>query len=182
MKPPETIYRGERLYDRQVIVGARVTVNGRELSILPSQKLRDMAGRFEWGYRGAGPSQLALALILDATGSPALALAAYQYLRYWFGALCVRGDAWQLTAGDIQQWLSEWAHERESSAAAELACDPVKRCRECGCTDWDCRQCIAATGHPCSWVEGEEPPICTRCADAEDAALIAEMNAEGGAK
>jgi hypothetical protein len=34
------------------------------------------------------------------------------------------------------------------------------RCRVCGCTDWDCSQCIKTTGAPCSWVE---PDLCSAC-------------------
>jgi len=33
-------------------------------------------------------------------------------------------------------------------------------CRVCGCTDYDCSQCIAATGQACHWVE---PDLCSRC-------------------
>jgi len=35
-------------------------------------------------------------------------------------------------------------------------------CRFCGCTDDDCRQCVAVTGEPCRWVL---PDVCSRCAD-----------------
>lgn len=34
------------------------------------------------------------------------------------------------------------------------------RCRVCGCTDTDCRRCIAKTGEPCFWVE---PDLCSAC-------------------
>ena len=34
-------------------------------------------------------------------------------------------------------------------------------CRVCGCTEADCRQCIAKTGEPCHWVE---PDLCSACA------------------
>lgn len=37
---------------------------------------------------------------------------------------------------------------------------PVRRCRVCGCTDADCRQCIARTGQPCRWVESD---LCSAC-------------------
>lgn len=60
-------------------------------------------------------------------------------------------------------------------------------CRVCGCTDMDCRQCIAKTGHPCSW---GEPDLCSACAEKqkwddtpfmdysrEDAILLAEEDA-----
>lgn len=41
----------------------------------------------------------------------------------------------------------------------------IRKCRECGCTDNDCSQCIAATGEPCHWVE---PDLCSRCKDELD--------------
>lgn len=37
----------------------------------------------------------------------------------------------------------------------------IKKCRVCGCTDNDCRQCIAIKGRPCYWVE---PDLCDACA------------------
>lgn len=37
---------------------------------------------------------------------------------------------------------------------------PRPRCRVCGCTDDDCRQCIAVTGRPCHWVA---PDLCSAC-------------------
>jgi hypothetical protein len=33
-------------------------------------------------------------------------------------------------------------------------------CRACGCTNNDCRQCVAKTGWPCHWVE---PDLCSAC-------------------
>jgi len=37
-------------------------------------------------------------------------------------------------------------------------------CRECGCTDDNCEQCIEATGEPCTWVEDD---LCSACAPAK---------------
>ena len=37
-------------------------------------------------------------------------------------------------------------------------------CRECGCTDDNCEQCVEATGEPCTWVE---PDLCSACAPAK---------------
>ena len=37
-------------------------------------------------------------------------------------------------------------------------------CRVCGCTEDDCRQCIAKTGVPCHWVEED---LCSACVDAK---------------
>lgn len=36
----------------------------------------------------------------------------------------------------------------------------VRKCRVCGCTDEDCRECIAKTGRPCWWVSGD---LCSAC-------------------
>lgn len=36
------------------------------------------------------------------------------------------------------------------------------RCRECGCTDDDCSQCVEKTGEPCYWVESD---LCSACQD-----------------
>lgn len=36
----------------------------------------------------------------------------------------------------------------------------LRKCRVCGCTESDCRQCIAVTGVACHWVEVD---LCSRC-------------------
>lgn len=41
----------------------------------------------------------------------------------------------------------------------------VRTCRVCGCTDDDCRRCIAKTGRPCHWVEED---LCSACEAEED--------------
>ena len=35
-----------------------------------------------------------------------------------------------------------------------------RTCRECGCTDNDCRQCIKKTGSACHWVAND---LCSAC-------------------
>jgi hypothetical protein len=58
----------------------------------------------------------------------------------------------------------------------------IRRCRVCGCTDDDCRQCIEKTGHPCHWVEedlcsaceGDEPEECDPDFDDDDEAFLDE--------
>lgn len=50
----------------------------RLLSPQPSQALRNHSpDGFEWGYAGSGPSQLALAILLDFTGDKELTLNHY---------------------------------------------------------------------------------------------------------
>ncbi len=65
------IYKGERGGD-----GAVVTVNGRLLD--PRLDLRNFGGDgFEWGYDGAGPRQLAFAILADLEG-PEIAFQRYR--------------------------------------------------------------------------------------------------------
>lgn len=44
-----------------------------------------------------------------------------------------------------------------------IAATPQK-CRECGCTDNDCSQCIEKTGHACAWIEKD---LCSACVERE---------------
>lgn len=46
-----------------------------------------------------------------------------------------------------------------------LASSSVRSCRECGCTDNDCSECVARTGMPCMWIETD---LCSACADDEE--------------
>lgn len=48
---------------------------------------------------------------------------------------------------------------RKASRRAE-----IRRCRTCGCTDDDCRQCIEKTGQACHWIAED---LCSACAPAE---------------
>lgn len=68
------VYVGKRTNGNVVI-----TINGDvELSPEPSYKLRNHSPTgFEYGYRGSGPTQLALALLLDCTGNATTALDYY---------------------------------------------------------------------------------------------------------
>jgi hypothetical protein len=49
---------------------------------------------------------------------------------------------------------------------------PIQRCRECGCTDDDCRQCVEKTGMPCHWVE---PDLCSACVEEKAPAIREEL-------
>ncbi|HAY3555757.1 hypothetical protein [Elizabethkingia anophelis] len=47
-----------------------------------------------------------------------------------------------------------------------------RQCRECGCSDYDCSQCIERTGEACHWVEEN---LCSACVVNID---IEEVDAE----
>jgi hypothetical protein len=56
--------------------------------------------------------------------------------------------------------MTERQNDRKLASTIANAIAP-RRCRICGCTDDDCRQCIEKTGEPCYWVE---PDLCSACA------------------
>lgn len=79
----------------------------REFRLLPnqSQKIFNLSpDGFEWGYGGSGPAQLALALLLDATGDKQETKEFYQR----FKVARVMGfphEGWRITQDEIITWL-----------------------------------------------------------------------------
>jgi hypothetical protein len=92
-------YRGGRSLD-----GAIVTVDGKPLA--PRYDLKRLAATgFEWTYAGAGPAQLALALLADHLGDDARARALYQpFMRAVVAEL---DNSWELTSADIDAALAD---------------------------------------------------------------------------
>jgi hypothetical protein len=58
-----------------------------------------------------------------------------------------------------------FANEEYDNAEPVLS----RRCRVCGCSDNDCRQCIQRTGRPCHWVEED---LCSACAPAVNSLIL----------
>lgn len=60
------------------------------------------------------------------------------------------------------------AHAKWRRACAEWDPEkpniPPQACRVCGCTNFDCTDCIARTGRPCSWIEVD---LCSACVGTE---------------
>jgi hypothetical protein len=102
---PRRVYRGERTEAGAAVYYAD---GGPEspLPLAPSLSLRNHSPTgFEWGYMGSGPSQLALALLLDVTGDPELARDRYMAFKCRFVARWV-APAWTLTGRVILAWLA----------------------------------------------------------------------------
>ena len=96
-EPAMKIYEGARS-----LAGAMVTVDGQPLPPRHDLKLLSKAG-FEWTYEGAGPAQLALALLADHLGDDRRALALYDgFMREVVANL---DNAWRLTSADIDAAL-----------------------------------------------------------------------------
>lgn len=92
-----------------------VEVDGRPLD--PRTDLRrHSSGGFEWGYYGAGPAQLALALLADVAGDR-VALANYQLFKR--RAIAGLAGEWRLTEAMIRDWLE--THGRTPDPVDDLA-------------------------------------------------------------
>ena len=87
------IYEGARTLD-----GAIITVDGKALPPRFDLRLLSKAG-FEWTYEGAGPAQLALALLADHFGDDRLALRHYEgFMRAVVAHL---DNAWRLSSAEL---------------------------------------------------------------------------------
>lgn len=73
-------------------------------------------------------------------------------------------NVWRLPRAFYHRGLKQlWMVQ--ASVAELIACEYEREtggriCRDCGCREDDCRQCIQATGEPCHWVERH---LCSRC-------------------
>lgn len=50
---------------------------------------------------------------------------------------------------------------KKKKAEKKIVDENIQRCRVCGCTEDNCKQCIEKTGSPCYWVEED---LCSACA------------------
>ncbi|HZT89058.1 MAG TPA: DUF6166 domain-containing protein [Stellaceae bacterium] len=92
------VYAGGRSLD-----GAVVTVDGRPLP--PRYDLKRLSATgFEWTYEGAGPAQLALALLADHLSDDARALALYP--AFMKQVVAELDNSWELNSADIAAALA----------------------------------------------------------------------------
>lgn len=100
---PDDGTAGMKVYEgARSLAGALVTVDGQPLAPRHDLKLLSKAG-FEWTYEGAGPAQLALALLADHFGDDRKALALYEgFMREVVANL---DNAWRLTSADLDAAL-----------------------------------------------------------------------------
>ena len=92
------VYEGARSLE-----GAIVTVDGERLPPRHDLRVLSKAG-FEWTYEGAGPAQLALALLADHLGDDRAALREYE--RFMREVVAHLDNAWRLTSVDIDAALA----------------------------------------------------------------------------
>lgn len=79
---------------------------GKELTPHASARLWDHSPTgFNWGYQGSGPAQLALAILLEATGDAELAVHHHQEFKRQVVCRFPQGESWALTADQVQAWV-----------------------------------------------------------------------------
>lgn len=84
--------------------GVAITVNDEKLQLEPSLELHSHSPTgFEWGSGGSGPSQLALAVLLDLY-SKDTALKYYMKFKFEFIASAAQ-DGFVISSDDIDRWL-----------------------------------------------------------------------------
>ena len=96
------LYRGGRSLDGAVVT---VAEGSQTRPLDPRHDLKQLSTTgFEWTYEGAGPAQLALALLADHLGDDGRALALYERLmRHLVADL---DNSWELTSADIDAALA----------------------------------------------------------------------------
>lgn len=102
--PPaeEVFYQGARTYRGADVV--RVDLN-KSYPLRWRLDLRNHSPTgLEWGYGGSGPSQLALALLADATSDDEFAQRRYQDFK-WDVVSRLPYEGWRLTLSEIREWV-----------------------------------------------------------------------------
>lgn len=80
----------------------------KQLSPERSQSLMNHSPNgFNWGYRGSGPAQCALGILLDVTDSQTIALRWYQDFKSEVIAHIPTDKKSQMSAVNIQEWLEK---------------------------------------------------------------------------
>jgi hypothetical protein len=99
--------------------------DGRARSLTPeaSLTLRNHSPTgFEWGYRGSGPAQLALGILLDYYGGEHLMLVVESYQLFKEVVALMPDDKWDLTGAELQMWMEANAQHRLANAVKYFAC------------------------------------------------------------
>lgn len=101
------LYVGHRVDDETVVFK---NDNGAVTRFVPdsSQELRhNFPDDFNWGYIGSKPIQLALSLLLDATGDKVVA--SNYHLDFSWDFVVLWKNEWNITDSEIKDWLNNRA-------------------------------------------------------------------------
>jgi hypothetical protein len=96
------LYRGVRQNNE-----AKVFVDNEELSLVPSKLVHPSEATPEWGYFGDGPSQLSLAILLDATGDRENSLKYMHDFKFEFIANARYDIGFTILESQVVEWLEK---------------------------------------------------------------------------
>jgi hypothetical protein len=100
--------------DANAAGGFMVLVDGDPLPLAPSLKLRNHSpDGFSWGYLGSGPSQLSLALLLDALDNQSRAEDLYQDFKFCVVAAWPMDQGWKISQDDIIQICDQLEQQKQ---------------------------------------------------------------------
>ncbi len=92
--------------------GNTVWVNGERLDEAVSQAVYNHSPTgFEWGYGGSGPSQLALAILVDVLGNSQEALRYYQRFKSEF-IVTAPFEGFVITSLEVSAWYTKQRSQR----------------------------------------------------------------------
>jgi hypothetical protein len=102
------LYSGRR--DRTGTCHVWVTEKGDSRELAPRLDLAAHSPTgFEWGYAGSGPAQLALAILVDATGNDRIALRLHQRFKFERIATLRREQDWSMTQEAVLAFVRDHA-------------------------------------------------------------------------
>ena len=85
-----------------------VFIGGVRLDEKKSQKVYNHSpDGFNWGYRGSGPAQLALAVMLELTDQDDTALRLYQKFKAEVVANLNQDEDFELEVDDVKEWIKK---------------------------------------------------------------------------
>ena len=96
--------KGSKLEGKVYLIDEE-TMNIQPLSPSESQKFDGFNSVFSWGYRGDGPSQLALAILLETTNDAKFSLSHYgEFLDDFIAGLSE--SCWAIDTYTIKKWIA----------------------------------------------------------------------------
>ena len=97
MKIPKEGYLTGSSWNRMVFIGLQPLYPNRSQSII-----NHSPDGFNWGYGGSGPSQLALAILLELTNEP---LAKKLYQKFKFEIIALLDEDFEYPITSIKKWI-----------------------------------------------------------------------------
>lgn len=101
----ERIYTGYKSDDGDVTV----TVNGGYLPPRRYEYTQSKTGSYNWGYNGAGPTQLAYAILADALGQTSISHAKVTSFRDKINADIGQSNRWKFSQKQILEWSKKYS-------------------------------------------------------------------------